>query len=143
MSNTAAEGGIEEIKFTKNSHLKFLEELCGNIRGTIREHLPAIIVCVNKTLTRRSCLIREFGNIKLTEENHMLLETIAKIIADRTDRDPSEITADSTFEELGIDSLDTVELLMNLEDEIGQEIELDQKVETVGELVKFIESKTE
>ncbi len=73
----------------------------------------------------------------------MLLETIAKIIADRTDRDPSEITADSTFEELGIDSLDTVELLMNLEDEIGQEIELDQKVETVGELVKFIESKTE
>lgn len=73
----------------------------------------------------------------------IMLETIAKIIADRTDCDPAEITMDSSFEELGIDSLDTVELLMNLEDEIGTEIELDQKVETVGDLVKFIESKTQ
>lgn len=71
----------------------------------------------------------------------MLFDSIANIIADRTDRDVSEITMDSTFAELGIDSLDTVELLMNLEDEIGMEIELDQKVATVGELVKFIESK--
>ena len=30
---------------------------------------------------------------------------------------------------------------MNLEDEIGMEIELDRKVETVGDLVNFIESK--
>ena len=71
----------------------------------------------------------------------MLFDSIAKIIAERTDRDLSEITMDSTFAELGIDSLDTVELLMNLEDEIGMEIELDQKVSTVGELVAFIESK--
>ncbi len=71
----------------------------------------------------------------------MLFEAIAKLIADRTDRDVSEITMDSTFAELGIDSLDTVELLMNLEDEIGMEIELDQKVATVGELIQFIESK--
>ncbi len=71
----------------------------------------------------------------------MLFETIAKIIAERTDRDISEIKMESTFTELGIDSLDTVELLMNLEDEIGMEIELDQKVETVGDLVRFIESK--
>ena len=71
----------------------------------------------------------------------MLFEAIANLIADRTDRDVSEITMDSSFADLGIDSLDTVELLMNLEDEIGMEIELDQKVSTVGELVAFIESK--
>ncbi|MBQ7346538.1 MAG: acyl carrier protein [Clostridia bacterium] len=71
----------------------------------------------------------------------MLFETIAKVIAERTDRDVAEIKPESTFAELGIDSLDTVELLMNLEDEIGMEIELDQKVETVDDLVKFIESK--
>ena len=47
----------------------------------------------------------------------------------------------SSFKELGIDSLDTVELLMNLEDKLDMEIELDQKVETVGDLVAFIESK--
>ena len=71
----------------------------------------------------------------------MVFETIAEIIADRTERDVSEITADSKFRDLGIDSLDTVELLMNLEDKLGMEIELDRKVETVGELVAFIEEK--
>lgn len=71
----------------------------------------------------------------------MLFETVAKIIAERTSRDVSEITLESTFAELGIDSLDTVEMMMQLEDAIGIEIELDQKVESVGELVKFIESK--
>lgn len=71
----------------------------------------------------------------------MLFESIAKVIAERTDRDISEITMDSSFAELGIDSLDTVELVMYLEDEIGMEIELTQKVETVGELVAFIESQ--
>ena len=45
----------------------------------------------------------------------MLLETIAKIISDRTGRDASEITLESSFAQLGIDSLDTVELIMNLE----------------------------
>ena len=71
----------------------------------------------------------------------MLFETIAKVIAERTDRDISEIKLESTFTELGIDSLDTVELVMNLEDEIGIEIELDQKVETIDDLDKFIQSK--
>lgn len=48
---------------------------------------------------------------------------------------------DTKFADLGIDSLDTVEMLMDLSDKIGEEIELDEKVETVGELVEFIESK--
>ena len=57
------------------------------------------------------------------------------------EKEVSEITRESNFRDLGIDSLDTVELLMNLEDKLGIEIELDQKVETVGDLVAFIESK--
>lgn len=71
----------------------------------------------------------------------MLFDTIAKVIAERTDRDVSEIKMESTFAELGIDSLDTVELVMRLEDEIGREIELTQKVETIADLVAFIESQ--
>lgn len=73
----------------------------------------------------------------------MLFEAIAKIIAERTDCAVEDVKLESTFTELGIDSLDTVELLMELEDEVGCEIELDQKVETVGDLVKFVESKTQ
>jgi len=71
----------------------------------------------------------------------MVFEAIAELIAERNECDPSEITRESTFQDLGIDSLDTVEMLMDLEDKLGCEIELDQKVETVGELVDFIEAK--
>lgn len=71
----------------------------------------------------------------------MVFEAIAELVAERVEKDVSEITMDSKFQDLGIDSLDTVELLMNLEDKLGIEVELDQKVETVGDLVVFIESK--
>lgn len=69
----------------------------------------------------------------------MYFDSIAKIIAERTGCDISAVKPESTFTELGIDSLDTVELLMNLEDELGMELELD--VATVGELDAFIQSK--
>ena len=71
----------------------------------------------------------------------MVFEAIAELVAERVEKAVSEITMESNFRDLGIDSLDTVELLMNLEDKLGIEIELDQKVETVGDLVAFIESK--
>ena len=72
----------------------------------------------------------------------MIFEAIAKLIAERNECDVESITPDTKFADLGIDSLDTVEMLMNLEDEIGVEIELDEKVETVGELAEVIEKKT-
>ena len=71
----------------------------------------------------------------------MYFNVLAKVISDRTGCDISAVKPESTFTELGIDSLDTVELLMNLEDELGIEIELDQPVATVGDLDKFIQSK--
>lgn len=71
----------------------------------------------------------------------MIFEAVAKLIAEHNDSDPSEITPETSFQSLGIDSLDTVELMMNLEDIIDVQIELDRKVETVGELVAFVEEK--
>ena len=71
----------------------------------------------------------------------MIFTAIAELIADRNDCDVSEITMESSFKDLGIDSLDTVEMLMELEDKVGQEIELEEKVETVGDLVRYIETK--
>jgi acyl carrier protein len=72
----------------------------------------------------------------------MIFEAIAKLIAEHNDCDASEIKMESTFAELDLDSLDTVEMLMNLEEQLGIEIELDEKVETVGDLVRFVEAKT-
>ena len=71
----------------------------------------------------------------------MIMGKLVELLAEHLDESPENITADSTFEELGVDSLDTVELLMELEEHLGIEIELDEKVTTVGELVAFVEKK--
>ena len=72
-----------------------------------------------------------------------VFQAIAELIAERNDSDPAEITRDTRFQDVGIDSLDTVEMLMNLEDKIGVEVELSQKVETVGELVDYVVAHAE
>ena len=54
-----------------------------------------------------------------------------------------EISRETTFESLGIDSLDMVEMVMELEEELGVELEIEEKLATVGELVDFVESKVD
>lgn len=71
----------------------------------------------------------------------MIFDTIAELISDRTGCEAASVRRESTFKELSIDSLDTVELLMSLEDEVGTPIELTEKLETVGELADFVEKK--
>ncbi|MDD4796254.1 MAG: acyl carrier protein [Eubacteriales bacterium] len=68
-----------------------------------------------------------------------MFETVVKVLADYKDLSPDDITAQSTFEQLGVDSLDTVELVMTLEDETGIKVEMNEKLKTVGELVKLLE----
>ena len=71
-----------------------------------------------------------------------MFEKLAKFAAKQLDLDLAEITPDSTFESLGIDSLDVVEMIMDLETELGVELEMeDQKIATFQELADFIESK--
>ena len=71
-----------------------------------------------------------------------MFEKLAKFAARQLDLDLDQITPDSTFESLGIDSLDVVEMIMDLENELGVELEMeDQKITTFQELADFIESK--
>ena len=71
-----------------------------------------------------------------------MYEKLVSFAAKQLELDASEITPDSTFESLGIDSLDIMELVMDLESELGIELELeDQKIATFGELAEFIDSK--
>ena len=71
----------------------------------------------------------------------MIQEKLIAMISEHLGCDPSEITGETTFDSLGVDSLDMVEIVMQIEDELGITIELDQKIETVAELAAFIESK--
>jgi len=70
-----------------------------------------------------------------------VFEKIAEVIADHTGGDAADITEATTFEELGVDSLDIVEMVMRFEEELGIELEMDEKFDTVGELAKFVEAK--
>ncbi len=71
-----------------------------------------------------------------------MFEKLANYAAKQLDLDVSEITPDSTFESLGIDSLDIVEMIMDLESELGIELELeDQKITTFQELADFVDTK--
>lgn len=72
----------------------------------------------------------------------MIIEKIKEVLGDHLDTDTSAITADTTLEELGIDSLETVEILMELEDEFGIEMSASEVGKTVGSLVTYIENKT-
>ena len=71
-------------------------------------------------------------------DQNNIFDAIKETIAERTDTKEEDIRMESTFRELGIDSLDTVELLMNLEDKLDVTIEVDKKLETVKDLVDFI-----
>ena len=75
----------------------------------------------------------------------MELEKLKQVIATVLSVDPNEITPETTFmEDLGADSLDTVELIMELEKEFNISIPDDQaeKIATVGDAIAYIENAT-
>ena len=69
---------------------------------------------------------------------------VRKIVADHLGIDESKVTEEASFiDDLGADSLDTVELVMAFEEEFGSEISESEaeKILTVGDAIKFIENK--
>ena len=69
-------------------------------------------------------------------------QRIKKIVAEQLGVNEAEIKNESSFvDDLGADSLDTVELVMALEEEFGQEIPDDEaeKLQSVGDVNKYIE----
>ena len=71
-----------------------------------------------------------------------MYEKLVSYVVDQLEVDADNVTPESTFEDLGIDSLDIVEMIYTLESELGVELELeDQKITTLGELAAFIDSK--
>ena len=71
----------------------------------------------------------------------MTFEKVAQIIADYKDIDAASIKPESTFAELGVDSLDTVELIMSCEDTFGGTIEMSPDLKTVADIVALIDAQ--
>lgn len=71
-----------------------------------------------------------------------MYEKLVSYAARQLELDAADISPDSTFESLGIDSLDVVEMIMDLETELGVELDVEnQKITAFQELADFIESK--
>lgn len=73
-----------------------------------------------------------------------VLERVSKVVVDRLGVDESEVKLEASFrDDLGADSLDVVELVMEFEEEFDMQIDDEdaEKIATVGDAVNFIESK--
>ncbi len=73
-------------------------------------------------------------------------EQLKELVVDKLDVDESKVTKDASFiDDLGADSLDTVELIMSLEDEfdISIEDEAAEKLKTVGDALDYLEKNVE
>lgn len=71
-------------------------------------------------------------------------QRVKEIIVEQLGVNADQVTAEAKFiEDLGADSLDTVELVMALEEEFSQEIpdEEAEKLQSVGDVIKYIEDK--
>ena len=67
-------------------------------------------------------------------------EKLMNMLAEYKGVDVSEIDATTPFNDLGLDSLDVADLVIQLENEIGKEIELSPKYKNIDELAAYIES---
>ena len=76
----------------------------------------------------------------------MTFDKVKSILVDQLDVDEDGVTMESSItEDLGADSLDVVDMIMSIEEEFDVEIPDDEieNMKTVGDIVKYIESKKE
>lgn len=72
----------------------------------------------------------------------MIFEKLQGIMEENLSIERDEITLESTFESLEIDSLDVFQLVMEVEEAFGIQIENPENMKTIKDLVNYIEEKT-
>ncbi len=69
-----------------------------------------------------------------------VLDEVKEMLAEKLEIPAEEITEESSFSDLGLDSLDMAEMMMDVENAFGVTIEADPSISTVGALVEKLES---
>lgn len=77
---------------------------------------------------------------KKQERNPLLIE-VEKILRGYKGQPELKIELTTKFEDLELDSLDTVDLVMEIEDKMGVTIEMSKEIQTVGNIVEIIEKQ--
>lgn len=71
----------------------------------------------------------------------MVYEKIVDIIAEKLEIDAADITPESSFNDMQVDSLYMVEIMLSIEDEFNLVIEDASSLETVADLVAYVEER--
>jgi acyl carrier protein len=73
----------------------------------------------------------------------MIFEKIKGVIASQLGIEEDEIKLETSFEDLGVDSLDLFQIIIELEEQFGVQIEEAESIKTVEDAVKYIEERVE
>lgn len=73
----------------------------------------------------------------------MVFEKIKSVIVNQLGVEEEEIKLETSFEDLGVDSLDLFQIIIELEEEFDIQIEEAESIKTVEDAVKYVESKIE
>lgn len=71
----------------------------------------------------------------------MVTEKITSLLVEKLECDASKISSETVLTDLGIDSLDITELVVDLEEEFNVEIELSDNIKTIADLAGAIDEK--
>ena len=71
-----------------------------------------------------------------------VFEKVQEIIVAELGKDAEEVKVETTFDELDADSLDVFQVISEIEDEFDIQIETEEGLNTVGDLVAYVEEKT-
>lgn len=71
-----------------------------------------------------------------------VFEKVQEIIVEELGKETDEVTLATTFDDLDADSLDVFQVISEIEDEFDIQIETEEGLNTVGDLVAYVEEKT-
>ena len=71
-----------------------------------------------------------------------VFEKVQEIIVEELGKDAEEVKVETAFDELDADSLDVFQVISEIEDEFDIQIETEEGLNTVGDLVTYVEEKT-
>ena len=71
-----------------------------------------------------------------------VFEKVQEIIVEELGKDAEEVKVETTFDELDADSLDVFQVISEIEEEFDIQIETEEGLNTVGDLVAYVEEKT-
>ena len=71
-----------------------------------------------------------------------VFEKVQEIIVEELGKDAEEVKVETTFDELDADPLDVFQVISEIEDEFDIQIETEEGLNTVGDLVAYVEEKT-